>query len=192
LKIDAIIKGYEFARAHKDSGGLVGFLFGVTEAADCMVLLRIIKLFPKEYSYLGGMTIAKLFVSFIPRSIWPDKPQGINVIIANIIGHSGKTSMGTTIYGEFYANFGVLAVLFIPIAMIAVQRIVIWSARESGLVIPIGVVSGFTLTRMAFSDTIMTFLMIGLIIHGYSLLNDRRGETLSFSDEPAGDPIGAR
>jgi len=192
LKVDAIIKGYEFARAHKIGGGVVGFLFGITESYDCMVLLRLIKLFPRQYPYLGGTTIAKIFFMAIPRSIWPDKPLNVTGIMGMLISHSDKASLVTTIYGEFYANFGMLAIFCIPAAVIAVQRIVRWCARKSELVVPVGIVYGFTFTRMDYSDTLLTLLFTGLIIHGYSVLVAASDRVSSVGEEPADEPVGAR
>jgi hypothetical protein len=176
MSFDAIVQGYQFAVAHHVGGGIIGFSMGITEAADFMVLLEILKTFPKAHPFLGGATIAKLLFAIIPRTIWIHKPMNISVAAAELfVGSAQGTSLVTTIYGEFYANFGILAALLIPAAMIVVQRLLRWCVRNLDLALPMGIVYGFTLTRMAFSDTLLTLIITGVLVRGWLMVvNDWR------------------
>jgi len=74
---------------------------------------------PKVVPYRNGETLYFMFVTFIPRFIWPDKPtaQQANIFYALDYGvttrEGVKTAMfGVGLLGESYMNFGVLGVLF--------------------------------------------------------------------------------
>jgi hypothetical protein len=180
ISLDGLISGYRFAAAHRIGGGFTGFVMGITEGADFMVLLQIVKTFPKAHPFLGGATIAKLFFSVVPRSIWADKPMNITGAMAELfVGGKQGTSLAATIYGEFYANFGIFALLAIPAAMIAIHRLLQWCFRNSDLLVPMSIVYGFTLTRMAFSDTVLPLILTGLWLRGWSAFFGKAGHAVA-------------
>ena len=71
---------------------------------------------PDQVPYWSGGSYQTLFTSFIPRMIWPDKPQAL---IGQEFGHRYKmldaldknTSLNLPWLPEFYANFGEIGVV---------------------------------------------------------------------------------
>lgn len=75
------------------------------------IISKIMSNIPKNESYLGGETVLDaVSASFLPRFLFPDKKGAIGGIenFENITGLKLQkgTSMGLSITGEFYANFG--------------------------------------------------------------------------------------
>jgi oligosaccharide repeat unit polymerase len=61
-----------------------------------------------------GVTYAKLLLSFIPRDIWPEKPENITWIATQLFRPEMLdlgVSYNPTILGEMYYNFGLLGVV---------------------------------------------------------------------------------
>ncbi|MEK7555445.1 MAG: hypothetical protein AAB516_01335 [Patescibacteria group bacterium] len=77
-----------------------------------------LKLVEAELPSLRGKPLLKFFISFIPRPLWENKPT-IN-IDGNAFGHlinilspgDSMTSVGPTIVGDWYWNFGVVGIIF--------------------------------------------------------------------------------
>ena len=58
--------------------------------------------------FLYGKSLFKIFISFIPREIWPSKPLDTNLLIVGIRQNAfvGGSSQSVTLLGEVYWNFG--------------------------------------------------------------------------------------
>lgn len=74
------------------------------------IVSRIINLVPRKVPYAAGETVKDAFLfTLLPRVLFPDKPAGASrVLFARYTGLelSPYTSMGLSIIGEMYANFG--------------------------------------------------------------------------------------
>ena len=78
--------------------------------------MQVIQYVPTDVGYLWGSTYAKFFFWPIPRSMWPEKPEGISRIAVRYFYpemYEKGVSMSPTIIGEAYFNFGVLGVIII-------------------------------------------------------------------------------
>jgi hypothetical protein len=78
-------------------------------------LSQIIKLIPDQFDYVGHKQILYTFVRPIPRALWPDKPTDPGFSLPSMIGWRGAalfTSLSSSIIGELYATWGLLAVFF--------------------------------------------------------------------------------
>lgn len=74
----------------------------------------MVKRYPSEHDYLYGTTLLYIFVLFIPKSIWPGKPDNpIRDMIEIALNNKARRS-GTAVanIGEMYANFGIVGILF--------------------------------------------------------------------------------
>jgi hypothetical protein len=79
------------------------------------ILALIMQATPDVVPYQGGWTIGLIFLFWIPRAIWPDKPVlsvGRWINDTYTLGAGLETSVGSTWIGEFYLNFGWLGVFF--------------------------------------------------------------------------------
>ncbi len=69
----------------------------------------------KDAPFLRGYTLGLYFYSFVPKMLWPDKPQ---ISVGQLMNHtfglsaSPKTYVPATQLGELYWNFGMPGVLF--------------------------------------------------------------------------------
>lgn len=77
-----------------------------------MIIYRV----PNEVSFQDGRTFAPLLYGWIPRAVWPSKPQISYAGFMNQVIVQANTNAGLplTPYGEFYLNFGAWAV---PVGM---------------------------------------------------------------------------
>jgi hypothetical protein len=57
-----------------------------------------------------GRQLIGLLLFWVPRSIWPDKPNGTGVVLAEFRGYN-FTNLSAPIWAEMLVNFGVLGVL---------------------------------------------------------------------------------
>jgi hypothetical protein len=81
---------------------------------------HIYSLTPSSIPYQNGSTYSYFAVSWIPRAVWPDKPQagGANNFFAVAYGITNeegvkKSTFGVSLIGEGYINFGPLGVVVI-------------------------------------------------------------------------------
>lgn len=85
----------------------------------------VVRTYPNTAPYLYGQSYAAIFVQFIPRSLWKDKWVGFGapLALARQLGvyefdseiwqtMLGGFSYSTGFWGEAFANFGLLGVLF--------------------------------------------------------------------------------
>jgi len=80
-----------------------------------------------NFGELFGSTLVKVFIFFIPRSVWPDKPldaQGLIVEEGINYTFAGGTSQSMNFIGELYWNYGFLGPIFIFFLMGLGLRIV--------------------------------------------------------------------
>jgi hypothetical protein len=77
-----------------------------------MRLTQIVSLMPEPFEYVGYKPFLYLLTRPIPRVLWPDKPSDAGYDLPSMVGleGSGGTSLASSIVGEFYASWGLLAV----------------------------------------------------------------------------------
>lgn len=97
--------------------------------------------YPSQYSYMLGKTFLYAFVLFIPRAIWAGKPDNPvrDMIEHSLNSRARKSGTAVANIGEFYANFGLLGIMFFMYIIgwitSSLKRLV-WTsnAEENGLV----------------------------------------------------------
>lgn len=88
----------------------------INRIAHIVTLGYVVKMTPASVPYWSGDSYRTLWISFIPRALWPGKPQAT---IGQDFGHRYAligtndewTSINLPWLVEFYANFGTLGVL---------------------------------------------------------------------------------
>jgi hypothetical protein len=75
-------------------------------------LSQIISLMPDHFEYAGYHPVLYILLRPIPRVLWPGKPidPGYNLPSMISLRGSGNTSLSTSIVGELYASWGLVAV----------------------------------------------------------------------------------
>jgi hypothetical protein len=150
------------------------------------VFADVINMTPEQVPYWRGGSYQTLWTSFIPRFLWPDKPQAT---IGNEFGHRyfflGPTDTSTSHnlpwLPEFYANFGIIGVVG---GMFAVGVLFRFLAQKLSVPIGSGIeyVLGATVTFSLFYAESNFALMAGGVLTTYlALLILLRLLTLDFT-----------
>jgi oligosaccharide repeat unit polymerase len=80
--------------------------------------------YPENHPYLMGSGLVPMFVWYIPRSYWPDKPVPSGGVISYQFLHSKKHSIANTLIGEAFINFGWIGTpIFMVLAGIVVGAV---------------------------------------------------------------------
>jgi hypothetical protein len=94
---------------------------------DCLgVTSVIVRDTPNRVPYQHGRTLGLFFVAFVPRVLWPDKPNiTIGQWITDVYGSGPDviSSTGPSNVGDFYLNFGVFGVVAGMFALGVIVRI---------------------------------------------------------------------
>jgi hypothetical protein len=200
--LESLQEGYEFAqqRLRLEGFGVKDFIYGVTEAIDVNVYHASVVTFGDHRALLWGETLMKVFVSWIPRSIWADKPDGITVVAAEVFAPNVRElSLVTTLFGEFYINFGLLFLVAVPVAVVVVGKIVDVGVRGVPFSNFLVFVFGVAIIRFPLSDLILNLAIAVLLYlggrHFVRILRSGEREVLVPGrrrvNEPVGNPVAA-
>jgi hypothetical protein len=69
---------------------------------------------PSRVEFQNGRTLALFFVAFVPRALWPDKPNiSIGQWITDVYGSGPEITSSTApnTIGDYYLNFGIVGVI---------------------------------------------------------------------------------
>lgn len=88
--------------------------FSAGDLAIAFMTRMAVEKFPTEHEYLNGLSVYRMFLTPIPRFIWPEKPETSQRIFARVLdpklGAKGVT-IPAGIVGDLYINFGPWGVL---------------------------------------------------------------------------------
>ena len=94
---------------------VVTSLMDVTEGASVMLAFNIVSDYGNKYDYLYGSTYARLFTFFQPRVLNYGRIQDFQTITAAHYEPGSETTLGSTAFGEAYANFGFAGIMVLPL-----------------------------------------------------------------------------
>jgi hypothetical protein len=147
-------------------------------------LSQITALFPGDRPYVGLQPLVYVLVRPIPRVFWSDKPIDPGYDLARLISlrGSGGTSLSSSVVGEFYVMYGLLAVFLGGIFYGQIARTwnkVLDASGESGngLLYGLGIMILFVAIRsmqdlVVMSYGLLAWLVITLVLRSH---NARRG-----------------
>jgi oligosaccharide repeat unit polymerase len=95
-----------------NSENLVPKIMEVTEGANVMILLNIIKDLDSSDSYLYGETLIRPISYFIPKIIYQNRIKSFTVLTSDIYENNEEGSLSSTILGELYYNFSYFSIIF--------------------------------------------------------------------------------
>lgn len=153
--VDAVGESNEF---HKDRLSNQYVLQRLTESLSINIFAEMTEIYPDAAGYLGGTTLIKPLVFWVPRSIWPDKPINFPSQIGTRLVRPG-VSLNSTPMGEAYANFGEWGVLYVPL-MLLLLRQAFFTLGRLRYTQAVGIalfVLGFTVTRNGIISTGLPF-----------------------------------
>jgi hypothetical protein len=147
--------------------GIPEFIIGVTEGININVLIVVVEDFHRSLGMLMGTGILRGFVFWVPRSIWPGKPQNLSVLIGqHLLGGSERgVSMGATIFGEFWANFGLLGFAAIPVLIFIIDRVLKKLIKDPTMRMVAAFIYGYSIVRMPISDFTVLFIFVIVLLN---------------------------
>ncbi len=131
----------------------------LTEGSNIAALKFIKDKYPKNKSFSYGETlILKSFGALIPKSIWPNKPDGV--------GHeAGEAAIGgvslilnVTILGDAWANFGWFGIIYIGMILILINKLI--PTRYLEFISPIFFMTSIAAWRFDFSFYFITIYIL--------------------------------
>jgi oligosaccharide repeat unit polymerase len=147
-------------------------LFDITEGMDLLLLMHVIRDFGSKYDYLYGASYSRSVLSFIPRSIYPEKPETFTGSLAELYLPNILTSLNATAIGEMYANFGAATLFLFPFSTFCVIWISNWANGRDGIHF-LGSPILFSLmvwtARSTFEDSFVLFLLALCLIYIFRL-----------------------
>ena len=94
--------------------GITTSTFSAGDLGVAYMTRMAVQKFPSEHEYLNGLSIYRLFLTPIPRFIWPEKPETSQRIFAGVLDPRLRAK-GVTIpaglAGDWHINFGPIGVL---------------------------------------------------------------------------------
>lgn len=132
LAVTALRSNWDLSQAR--SQGAFGLWRQVETGMDTFYQFRrTFDYFPKRSHFLDGYSLYGILVNPIPRAAWPNKPVGFGKLASILYDGNPDSTLGLSLPGELYANFGVAGCLvgMLLFGMLAglVYR---WYARQRG------------------------------------------------------------
>ena len=98
------------------------------------VMISVVEKVPEKMNFLYGKSFIKPVFALIPRSVWPDKPISISEQLAQFLyPYQAGFSIGTSIVGEAYMNFGYPAIVAVMLLFgVAVRAVYAYFQQYPG------------------------------------------------------------
>lgn len=107
--------------ADYSSQKMINVLKNGTESDSLNVSASVFDDFGTRYEYLYGATYFKALYFWVPRYFWPEKPDSFAIVAGKIYGPTtAGLSLNSTIFGEGYANFGIIFPIFFLITLVVI------------------------------------------------------------------------
>lgn len=164
----------------------------VNRLAHIAVLSYVISTTPDPVPYWMGGSYRTLWTSFIPRLLWPDKPQAT---IGQEFGHrymllgdsDETTSFNLPWLPEFYANFGLLGVIFGMFGVgvlfrFLVQKFTAPPARVIEHILGVAITFQLFYAESNFAlmigGLLLTYVAVVVLLRGMMMGSRRRGDAM--------------
>lgn len=132
LVLSVVRTDWDFSRARAEG------MLGVGEAAGRSLnifreLCKTVEFFPTHMEYLHGYSFYGVVVNVVPRDWWEGKPVGVGKLASILYDQNPNSSIGLSLPGELYANFGMIGSLIGMVLFgLLVGLIRRWYSREHG------------------------------------------------------------
>lgn len=142
------------------------FFLEISESINMNVLYEIFNSYDK---FLYGSTYIKPLFFYLPRSLWSNKPESITILAAN---EFGGASLVTTIIGEMYMNFYLFGVIILPVSLLLMDYFFTKLLKNFGAISGVILfIFGILIFRMPFSDELLVFIFLWIILILTSWIN---------------------
>lgn len=160
-------KAYYFTlqQIYAEGFGLDSFISGITESVNLSVYQGVVKVFGEGRPLLYGESILKGVIFWIPRSWWEAKPEGITTVAAKTFAPGvDYLSLVTTIFGENFANFGIMSAVISPIMILFLNKYSHFISVRSNLNSWAIFIFGMAIIRFPIADFCLVFF-IAAVVH---------------------------
>jgi hypothetical protein len=158
--------GVDFATKQSSGVDVVDIVSGITESVNLNVAIGIVTRFGGSIDYLYGETFLKAFVFWVPRSIWPSKPDSIATVVGNLFAPGDSAALVATLYGELFANFGMFSFFLIVPMLILAEKLCAILFRDDMVRMLVSFVLGFMVVRLPLSDMLLVTVVLSLVVYG--------------------------
>lgn len=145
----------------------------IFESSNILVFHYLVENVGKSIPVLMGETfILRPLTTFIPSTLWPDKPGVFGVFLGEQIQGVSGLALNSTLFGEAYGNFLYLWPLILLLTITAFSRVFIYFDKTMPGLTFMSIFIGVSLWRfeMNFSvASIYSLIIIGLLVHVYSM-----------------------
>lgn len=173
-------QGFSAVAARLDSTGVVSVIVRDT---------------PRLSPYQNGSTLVLFFVSFIPRALWPGKPNiAIGQFITDVYGSGPEieSSTGPSQIGDYYLNFGHAGVIMGMLILGVFFRFshdLLLSRRPTApaLLVVVGIVLCLVITfetNVALTQARIVFFVVPIVLAHFLVLAVDRGSGSRESGNP--------
>ena len=149
--------------------GSGSFILKIFEYADFIVLFRLFNDVGVLIKPQMGLTLAKAFVWFIPRSIWAGKPENISVLVGNYYMPGANVSLAVLFFGEMHYNFGVVGIILLPLVMTAFVYLLHSVLSSIPARYYLSFLAGFVLFRQSLA-TVLISIFMAVVIYKTSVI----------------------
>lgn len=117
-----------------ESAGWSGVATEARESLDTYYqLARTLDYFPARAGFLDGYSFYGVVANPIPRALWPGKPIGVGKLASILYDGNPHNSIGLSLPGELYANFGYVgSLLGMFLFGLVAAGIYAWYMRQRG------------------------------------------------------------
>lgn len=132
LALGVVRTNWDVQRAERAGfGGMWGQAKDSLDTYD--QLARTIDCFPARARFLHGYSFYGVLANPVPRALWPGKPVGVGKLASILYDGNPDNSIGLSLPGELYANFGYAgSLLGMFLFGVLAARIYIWYMRQRG------------------------------------------------------------
>lgn len=135
----------------------------IFEYVDLIVMLNLFSDVNTTVEPIYGASLLKIFVWFIPRSIWPNKPETISVLAGNFYLPGRGTSLVVLLFGELHFNFGAWGIALTPIILLILAISLQFIARKIPLNNYLSLLIGFLIFRLPISDIVVSVVFAFIV-----------------------------
>lgn len=106
VAVTVLRTNWDFSRVRSE--GISGVWEQVESGLDTFYQFqRTFEYFPARTDFLMGYSLYGIAVNPFPRALWPQKPVGFGRLASMLYDHNPDSTLGLSLPGELYANFGI-------------------------------------------------------------------------------------
>ena len=159
IGVDSFIKAWKDARAIYEAAGdsFVIQMNNIFESSNILVFHALVQRVGDSIPVFWGSTyIVRPLTTFIPSTIWEDKPKVFGTYLGVYINDYEGLALNSTLFGEAFANFYYFWPVFLFFTLILLSKIYLYFSRYFPMVKLMSVFVGVSIWRFDMNFTVAT------------------------------------